>query len=132
VSHVPDPSIWGWSSKLSHWIGSLWRIRIHQWKHIRSARDIADGRQHVLRAYTWDGHDGLDRGLGLFRSSDGRRLTERVAYVAVGDSSGDEAILKLSRAKADAYDARRRGLKKGWWAVRRQGGEAVRRCDAGG
>jgi hypothetical protein len=61
---------------------------------------------------------GWTGGWGCFRSSDGRRLTERVAYVAVGDSSGDEAILKLSRAKADAYDARRRGLKKGWWAVR--------------
>jgi hypothetical protein len=60
VSHAPDPSAWGWSSKLSHWTGSLWRARIHQRKRIRSTRDIADGRQHVLRPYTRDGHDGLD------------------------------------------------------------------------
>jgi hypothetical protein len=46
----------------------------------------------------------------------------------VGDSSGDEAILRLSRAKADACDARRRGLKRGGGG--QYDGKAVRRCDA--
>ena len=40
---------------LSHWIGTEWSTRMHQGRYIGAARDIADGRQHVLRRARQDG-----------------------------------------------------------------------------
>jgi len=45
-----------WLTMLSHWIGTEWSARVHQRWHIGAARDISDGRQHVLR---WARHDAL-------------------------------------------------------------------------
>jgi hypothetical protein len=36
-------------SMLAHGVGILWSHRVHQRGHVWHARDLADGRQHVLR-----------------------------------------------------------------------------------
>ncbi len=35
--------------ELAHGVGILWSNRVHQRGHVWHARDLADGRQHVLR-----------------------------------------------------------------------------------
>ena len=76
---------------------------MHERRHVWRARNLADGRQHVLR---WARHDVMGWLFGWTAIDGGR-----VASVSYSAAAGNEAILRWRQSKG-RYDARRRGLRR--------------------